>query len=60
VGGDGARWVKEGAELFGGLYELDRFHLKRALCMKGWAMTLFLARYIGLAQGARLSGWKSF
>jgi len=31
VGGDGASWVKEGAELFGGLYELDRFHLKRAL-----------------------------
>ena len=31
VGGDGASWVKEGAELFGGVYELDRFHLKRAL-----------------------------
>ena len=31
VGGDGAFWVKRGAELFGGLYELDRFHLKRAL-----------------------------
>lgn len=31
VGGDGAPWVKEGAELFGGLYELSRFHLKRAL-----------------------------
>ena len=31
VGGDGASWVKEGAELLGGLYELDRFHLKRAL-----------------------------
>jgi len=31
VGGDGAPWVKEGAELLGGLYELDRFHLKRAL-----------------------------
>ena len=31
VGGDGASWVKEGAELVGGLYELDRFHLKRAL-----------------------------
>ncbi len=31
VGGDGAFWVKKGAELLGGLYELDRFHLKRAL-----------------------------
>jgi hypothetical protein len=31
VGGDGASWVKEGAELLGSLYELDRFHLKRAL-----------------------------
>jgi hypothetical protein len=31
VGGDGASWVKEGAELFGGLYELDRFHPKIAL-----------------------------
>jgi hypothetical protein len=31
VGGDGADWVKEGAEVFGGLYQLDRFHLLRAL-----------------------------
>ena len=31
VGGDGAPWVKEGAELLGGIYELDKFHLKRAL-----------------------------
>jgi hypothetical protein len=31
VGGDGASWIKEGAEFFGGLYELDRFHLRRAL-----------------------------
>ena len=31
VGGDGATWVKQGAELLGGLYQLDRFHLKRAL-----------------------------
>jgi len=31
VGGDGASWVKEGAELLGGIYELDKFHLKRAL-----------------------------
>jgi len=31
IGGDGASWVKEGAELLGGIYELDKFHLKRAL-----------------------------
>jgi len=31
VGGDGAPWVKNGAELLGGIYQLDRFHLKRAL-----------------------------
>ena len=31
VGGDGAPWVKRGADMLGGLYELDRFHLKRAL-----------------------------
>jgi len=31
VGGDGASWVKDGAEFLGGIYELDRFHLKRAL-----------------------------
>jgi len=31
VGGDGAPWVKDGAELLGGIYQLDRFHLKRVL-----------------------------
>jgi hypothetical protein len=31
VGGDGASWVKDGADLLGGIYQLDRFHLKRAL-----------------------------
>ena len=31
VGGDGASWVKKGADMLGGLYELDRFHLKRAI-----------------------------
>lgn len=34
VGGDGASWGKESAELFGGLFELDRFHLKSALYQK--------------------------
>jgi len=32
VGGDGAAWVKEGAEYFGGQYQLCRYHLNRALC----------------------------
>jgi hypothetical protein len=32
IGGDGASWVKSGAELFPeSLYQLDRFHLRRAL-----------------------------
>jgi len=31
VGGDGAGWVKEGAGLLGGIYQLDKFHLKRAI-----------------------------
>jgi hypothetical protein len=37
VGGDGAAWVKEGASILGGLYQLDRFHLRRELvrCLKG-------------------------
>lgn len=32
VGGDGASWVKEGADYFGGQYQLCRYHLNRALC----------------------------
>lgn len=31
VGGDGAAWVRGGAEVMGGQYQLDRFHLHRAL-----------------------------
>lgn len=31
VGGDGAHWVRDGAELMNGCYELDRFHLRREL-----------------------------
>jgi hypothetical protein len=30
-GGDGAGWVKSGVNLLGGRYQLDRFHLLRAL-----------------------------
>lgn len=31
VGGDGASWVKSGVALLGGRFQLDRFHLLRAL-----------------------------
>jgi hypothetical protein len=32
VGGDGATWIKEGADYWGGTYQLCRYHLNRALC----------------------------
>ncbi len=32
VGGDGARWVKEGASYVNGRFQLDRYHLNRELC----------------------------
>jgi hypothetical protein len=32
VGGDGARWIKEGVEYLGGRFQLDRYHLNRELC----------------------------
>lgn len=31
VGGDGAPWIREGAEMFNGEYHLDPFHLRRHL-----------------------------
>lgn len=31
VGSDGAEWAREGADLLGGIFQLDRFHLLRAL-----------------------------
>jgi hypothetical protein len=31
IGGDGAGWVKEGADVLGGHYQLDRFHMRREL-----------------------------
>jgi len=46
VGGDGAPWVKNGAEFLGGIYELDRFHLRRALNQtldNGLAMEVYQA-----------------
>jgi hypothetical protein len=32
IGGDGAAWIKEGLDYFGGRYQLCRYHLNRALC----------------------------
>ena len=32
VGGDGARWVKEGADYVNGRFQLDRYHIHRELC----------------------------
>lgn len=32
VGGDGAGWIKEGADYFGGRFQLCRYHLNRELC----------------------------
>ena len=31
VGGDGAHFVRDGSEILGAMYQLDRFHLRRAL-----------------------------
>jgi len=32
IGGDGAGWIKEGVDYFGGTYQLCRYHLNRELC----------------------------
>ncbi len=32
IGGDGATWIREGADYFGGQYQLCRYHLNRTLC----------------------------
>jgi hypothetical protein len=45
VGGDGAHWVKQGVELTGGVYQLDRFHLRRAL-LRGLGSDLRLANEV--------------
>jgi len=40
IGGDGASWVKDGSQVFGGsLYQLDRFHLYRAMLRATGNMT---------------------
>jgi hypothetical protein len=33
VGGDGARWIKDGAGYVNGRYQLDRYHLHKELCV---------------------------
>jgi len=33
IGGDGASWVKEGADYFQGRFQLDRYHLNRELTL---------------------------
>lgn len=32
VGGDGAGWIKSGADYFKGRFQLDRYHLRKELC----------------------------
>jgi hypothetical protein len=46
INGDGASWVREGREFMGGTYQLDRFHLRRALLRGlggdvGWANAVY-------------------
>lgn len=45
VNGDGATWVREGSAVMGGDYQLDRFHLRRAL-MRGLGGDMGLANDI--------------
>ena len=52
VGGDGAAWVKDGAALMGGCYQLDRFHLLRALRRAlGWQTHLVNPIYAACNKG---------
>ncbi len=56
VGGDGASWPKEGEEHFSGsIYQLDRFHLLRALLRATGTMNSASSAY-GLAVEGNLSG----
>jgi hypothetical protein len=45
LNGDGASWVREGSALLGGAYQLDRFHLRRAL-LRGLGGDVALANEI--------------
>ena len=56
VGGDGASWIKTGASLFGGsYYQLDRFHLRRAMLRATGNMTSANKAY-GLASAGDAKG----
>lgn len=52
LNGDGAPWVREGGEWLGGTYQLDRFHLRRAL-LRGLGGDIGLANavYLHCIQG---------
>ena len=52
VGSDGAAWAREGADFLGGIFQLDRFHLLRAL-YRGLAPDGTL---VGKVYGACISG----
>lgn len=52
IGGDGARWVKDGVALLGGCFQLDRFHLLRALRRSlGWQTYLVEPIYNACNEG---------
>ena len=52
IGGDGARWVKDGVDLLGGCFQLDHFHLLRALRRSlGWQTHLVEPIYNACVEG---------
>lgn len=52
IGGDGASWVKSGTEVFeGSLYQLDRFHLRRALLRASGKMAALKSIYTLATRG---------
>lgn len=52
MGGDGASWVRGGSELFSdSLYQLDRFHLRRALLRASGNMRIANNVYVLAADG---------
>ena len=53
VGGDGANWIRRGAEEFGSaVFQLDGFHLSRA-CGRGYGRKLGSAIYDAIRSGCR-------
>lgn len=56
IGGDGASWIKAGASLFAGsYYQLDRFHLRRAM-LRGTGNMTSAAKAFGLAANGDTKG----